>query len=205
MTKVTEKEGLFGRSMQIAQRGSSVPQRALVLQWRQAMNRFAVVGVVTFLLLSPTPVFAQDEQVYEDGIIRIVAKKVESTGRTSFNVCAWVVGDKPVGLVTVDLVFKDSFDKPIVVSEVLLLWDEGAQALCNTWPLPAQAQNFWKWETRNVVGFECRERKLTVIHSTNPSEEISARNLEELQQHVERLKRSSRISSGLLERIKGCW
>ena len=170
------------------------------------MNRFAVVGVVAFLLLFPTPDFAQDEQVYEDGVIRIVAKKVESSNwRTAFNVCAWVVGDKPVGLVTVDLVFKDSFDKPLVVSEVLLLWDEGAQTLCNTSPIPAQALNFWKWETRNVVGFECRERKLTVIHSTDPSEEISARKLEGLRQDIERLKRFSRISSGLLERIKGCW
>lgn len=169
------------------------------------MNRVAVVGVVAFLFLSPSLVFAQDEQVYEDDVIRIVAKKVGRTGTTAFNVCAWVVGDKLVGLVRVDLVFKDSFDKPIIASEVLLLWDEGAQALCNTFPVPAQALNFWKWETRNVVGFECKERKLTVVHSTDPSEEISARHLEELQQHVGRLKRFSRISPGLLERIKGCW
>lgn len=167
------------------------------------MNRFTVGSLVAFLFLSPSLVFAQDEQVYEDDVIRIVAKKVEHTGGTSFKVCAWVVGNKPVGLATVDLLLKDSFDKPMVVSELLLLWDEGAQALCNTFP--ARTTDFLKWETRNVVGFECKERELTVIHSTDLSGEISARKLEGLRQDIQRLKRFSRISPGLFERIKGCW
>ena len=169
------------------------------------MTKFALVGPVAFLLLFSSPVFAQDEQVCEDGVIRKVAKKVEGTGTTSFEVCGWVVGDKPVGLATIDLVLKDSFDTPIVTSELLLLWDERVQALCATSPIPAQALNFWKWEIRNVVGFECRDRTLNAIHSTDPAEELSAWKREGLRQDIERLKRFSRISSGLLERIKGCW
>jgi len=80
--------------------------------------------------------------VHEDDVIRVVGKKVASgIGAPLFNVCAWVVGDKPIGVVSVDLVFKDSFDKPLFVPELLLLWDEGDQALCNTWPLSVQARD----------------------------------------------------------------
>jgi len=169
------------------------------------MNRLVVLSGVAFLPLFLTPVFAQDQQVYEDDVIRVVARKVDRIGSTDFNVYAWVVGDKPIGVVSVDLVFKDFFDKVMAISELLLLWDEGAQALYGARPPPVQASSFWKWEIRNIIGLECRERKLAVIHPTDPSVEISARKLEGIRQDIERLKTASRISLGLLERIKGCW
>lgn len=132
------------------------------------------------------PTLAKDQRLYEDGSIRVVAWKLDNW----FRVCAWLVDNQSVRLVTVDLVFKDSFDASLAVSELLLVWDARARAFCNTWPLPAQARDFWKWELGSVIlGLDCKEGKLIITHSTDTSAEIPASKLERIRQEIRRITR----------------
>lgn len=160
------------------------------MKWQLQLVLISVLAC----LLSVVPAFAQDEQVYQGRDIRVVARKIAKEGSTHFPVCAWVTGDQPAGLVMVDLVYKDSFDRPLAVSELLLLWDGGPKAFCNVWGVPAQTRDFWKWEIGNVMVVECRDRELSVIASTDPSQDSDK--LRRNRADIERLQR--------LNRIKGC-
>lgn len=143
-----------------------------------------------FLHLFLTPASAQDQHAYEDEVIRVVAEKVERIGSTSFNVCAHVLGDTPIRLIAVNLVFKDAWDSALTVSEILLFGDEGSKVFCNTWPLPAQARDFSKWELKNnILGLDCREGRLAIVHSTGPSERIPSSQLERIRRDIRRLPR----------------
>ncbi len=139
--------------------------------------------VVSFLFIAP--VFAQDESVYQDDLIRIVARKAAEGMTTWIKVCAWVAQGKPVHLVQVDLALQDFFGTALEVPEVLLLWDENVGAFCNNWP----PRNAAKWEIRSVIAFACADGRLSVSHASIPIEAIPPSKLERIKQDITRLQR----------------
>ncbi len=136
-------------------------------------------------LLSIAPVFAQEESVYQDDLIRVVARKHAEGITTWVEVCAWVAGGKPVHLVQVDLALQDFFGTALAVPEVLLLWDENVGAFCNSWP----PRNAAKWEIRSVIAFACADGRLSVTHASIPIEAIPPSKLERIREDIRRLQR----------------
>jgi hypothetical protein len=133
--------------------------------------------------LFPIPAFAQDQQVYQDDFMRVVAKKGDIGATTAFAVCAQVAAGAPVSLVAVDLVLKDFFDAPLAVPEVLLFWQERPKAFCNQWT----ARNVRKWEIGSVIALMCAGGQLSVTHSSGPPQEIPAGKVERIYQDIRRL------------------
>ncbi len=149
------------------------PQRRLIL--------------VSFLVLClvPTPVSAQDRQVYQDDFMRVVATKGESRILGSgIVICARVMTGLPISLVAVDLVLKDFFDSLLAEPEILLFWKEGPKAFCNNWIVSRDVR---KWEIGRVMALMCEGGRLSVTHSSNPPQTIPAGKVDRIYQDIRKL------------------
>jgi hypothetical protein len=147
-------------------------------------QRLILVSFLVFCLF-PTPVFAQDRQVYQDDFMRVVATKdVSRVLGSEILICARVMTGPPVSLVAVDLVLKDFFDDLLAEPEVLLFWKEGPKAFCNNWIVSGDVR---KWEIGSVMALKCEGGRLSVMHSSNPPQAIPAGKVERIYQDIRNL------------------